>query len=581
MTGLVNHIVVGAVGVEGELTELGGPVLLYGDGVAKLLVGLVALGVGLVELEGELFVRAHVRTGGGVDGLVDRERRAGRTGLRPGVVEQCGVAVSVRVAVLDRHGDDRGRIVGRRPDLDRRGHIARHGPHVAVVGRGRGLVDGVDIGLSDVFLSDVDRAEGGNLGTRRCRRGVLGNLCLGGIVVARDGELEALVGRGVGAVDLLCHVERRGAGRLGRLLVEDVVGRAAVRLDPKLLSFFERSSVIGLRLIARAAEHHVRRGGVGNLVARGRLGLLVAVKSRGVERVLFVAELCRAGFVGRLGVVPGGVHLRPHDAVRHGLIEIDLVKGELGALESLLAGLVGLDDGDAVARGIGARVGLLHHPVLAMAGLGGRETLHGHIVLDPHLGIEGTLRSNVIGNRERLGVGNGDREHRGRAAVVVRLVLQRVRDALGHLFAARVLDLEGTGGEARPGVHRIGQGKRAGSSELLRVRVHLDDIGDVGVVGRADGLLVQDLVVDGDLPGTGGEARAARARLGGVGELLGSAGVDGGLLGRGLVGQLDVAPPRTVLVHRILGRDGEHRHAVRIGGLSLKLRPIAEFFVAL
>ena len=60
-----------------------------------------------------------------------RDCRAGRD---PRVVEQRGGAIGVRLAVLDRHRDDRRRRIGRRSDLNRRDYIARHGPYVAIIG---------------------------------------------------------------------------------------------------------------------------------------------------------------------------------------------------------------------------------------------------------------------------------------------------------------------------------------------------------------------------------------------------------------------------------------------------------------
>ena len=65
---------------------------------------------------------------------MDLKLRGRRVGSNPGIVEQRGGAIGVRVAVLDRHGDDRRRRIGRRSDLNRRDHIARHGPYVAIIG---------------------------------------------------------------------------------------------------------------------------------------------------------------------------------------------------------------------------------------------------------------------------------------------------------------------------------------------------------------------------------------------------------------------------------------------------------------
>ena len=397
-------------------------------------------------------------------------------------------------------------------------------------------MNGIGVGLPYVFLGEVDCTEGSNIRSNRCRRVELGHLRLRSIILARNREFEALFVGGIGAVNSLHHIEFDRTSRFGVLLIKNAERRATVGRNAKQLRLRERRSIVGLDLFARTTKHHVGRRGIGNLITCGSLSLLIAIKRGSVERVLLVAELCNAVLARCLRVIADDRNLRPHEVIFRGFIKVDLVKSEFGALEGLLARLIGFDDGNAVARGIGAGIGLLNRPLLTMVRRCRGEALHAHVVFNLHFSAKNALGSNVVRYRERLRIWNRERKHRRGAAVGIRLILQRVGNAVGNLFVILVGNFEGTIGETRTCAHGVNQRQQAGGAERQCVRVYRDGVLNMRVVTRANGLLVKYFVVDGNFTRSFREVRLARTSLGGVEEIFRCTGIDSGLLDSGLIG---------------------------------------------
>ena len=468
---------------------------------------------------------------------------------------------------------------------------------VAIVGHGRlqRTVAVVGHGDLDVVHGFVIGNPGGRAldlgqGVLVCARRIVGDgvedhRAVGGVglglqdaaVLALQLEGELPLGK-VGALEHLFGGEgRAGRAQGGRafLLVEHGEGGAGVGMDAQCLGLRKLRGIVDLVLVAGAAEHHVRRLGIADLVASGRLGLLVAVQGVRIQGMLFVAELHDAVRVGRLGVIADGIHLRLLHVAFCGSGKIDFIQRELGSLQGFDTGFVGFDDGKAVAGGACAGVGFVNAPLLRMTRRCSGKALHLNGVVDLHLRTDGPLRRNIVAHRQRLGVGNGQREHGGGAAVFVRFVFQRIRNAFGDLFALGIGDRQGPVGEGGAGAQRVDQGERIGGADLQGIRVHLDGIGHVRAVASVSGLLVQHLVRNRRLARARRELLIAGGGLRGVGELLGFTRLDGRRLDRGLVGELHITLPRAIFLGHAGGRNGEGGGAAVDGRLRLELRPVA------
>ena len=315
--------------------------------------------------------------------------------------------------------------------------------------------------------------------------------------------------------------------------------------DAQSLGLGKGGGEVLLVLIGRAAEHDVAGLGVGDLVSAGGLGLHVAVELVCVERCVRGAKGHRAVGIRGLGVLAHAGDQGLLNVVLGGIVQVHDVERELRTLEGLVARVVGLGDGQAVARALGAGVGLGHLPVLAVVLRSAGKAVHRDVVADVDVIAQDALRAHVIGDGEGAGIGHGEGKDRGRAAVGGGAVAKLVRDALGHLGAGiGVLDVQRARGEARAGVHGVLKLERAGGADGQGVGVDLNGEGDVGVIGSALGRLVQDLVGDGGLGGAGREGLCAGICLGAVRELLALARLEEGGLDGGLVRKFDVALPR-------------------------------------